>query len=98
MIDSEMLEYVKGLSIEERLHIIEAIWHTINRDMRSAIASPLASETAPLRGTVNHYEGPYNSAAQSQRPAFGFMKDTGSIQGDIISPAVPESDWEALRQ
>jgi hypothetical protein len=54
MNDSEMLEYVKGLSIEERLHIIEAIWHTINRDMRSAIASPAASEAAPLRGTVNH--------------------------------------------
>jgi hypothetical protein len=47
MNDSEMLEYVKGLSIEERLHIIEAIWHTINRDMRSAIASPAASEAAP---------------------------------------------------
>jgi hypothetical protein len=98
MNDSEMLEYVKGLSIEERLHIIEAIWQTINRDMRSEIASPVTSEAAPLRGTVTHYEGPYDSAAQTQRPAFGFMKDTGSIQGDIISPAVPESDWEAPRR
>lgn len=31
------------------------------------------------------------------RPAFGFMKGTGSIQGDIISPAVPESDWDVLQ-
>ena len=36
MNDSEILEHLKGLSIEERLHIIEAIWQTINRDMRSA--------------------------------------------------------------
>ncbi len=31
------------------------------------------------------------------RPAFGFMQGTGSIHGDIVSPAVPESDWEVLQ-
>lgn len=31
------------------------------------------------------------------RPAFGFMKGTGSIPGDIISPAVPQNDWEVLQ-
>ncbi len=37
------------------------------------------------------------SSESSHRPAFGFMKGTGSVQGDIISPAVPESDWEVLQ-
>lgn len=38
-----------------------------------------------------------SSSHQAQRPTFGFMKDTGSIHGDVVSPAVPESDWEVLR-
>ena len=33
----------------------------------------------------------------AHRPAFGFRRDTGVIHGDIISPAVPESDWEVLQ-
>jgi hypothetical protein len=37
------------------------------------------------------------SSKSPHRPAFGFMKGTGSIQGDIISPAVPESDWEVFQ-
>ena len=32
-----------------------------------------------------------------QRPPFGFMKDTGKILGDVISPVLPENDWEALQ-
>ena len=37
------------------------------------------------------------SSDRAHRPTFGFMKDTGIIHGDIISPAVPESDWEVLQ-
>ena len=37
------------------------------------------------------------SSESSHRPAFGFMKGTGVIQGDIISPVVPESDWDVLQ-
>jgi len=33
----------------------------------------------------------------SQRPSFGFMQGTGTIHGDIVSPAVPEGDWEVLQ-
>ena len=31
-----------------------------------------------------------------QRPAFGFMKGTGKILGDVVAPILPESTWEAL--
>lgn len=37
------------------------------------------------------------STEKLQRPAFGFMKDTGTVLGDIVSPIIPESDWEVLR-
>lgn len=33
----------------------------------------------------------------SQRPAFGFMKDTGEILGDFVSPVLPENAWDVLR-
>lgn len=32
-----------------------------------------------------------------QKPAFGFMKNTGSIHGDILSPVVPENTWDVLQ-
>ena len=31
---------------------------------------------------------------QYKRPAFGVMKGIGEILGDIVTPALPESDWE----
>lgn len=36
-------------------------------------------------------------AIASQRPAFGFMKNTGVILGDVITPVLPESTWEVLQ-
>ena len=33
----------------------------------------------------------------SQRPAFGFMKTTGAILGDVAAPVLPESAWELLQ-
>lgn len=37
------------------------------------------------------------SDLKSQRPAFGFMKDTGKIIGDIVSPVLDENTWEVLQ-
>lgn len=37
------------------------------------------------------------TAIASQRPAFGFMRTTGAILGDVITPVLPESTWEVLQ-
>ena len=37
------------------------------------------------------------SEMKSQRPAFGFMKNTGEILGDIVSTIVDENTWEVLQ-
>jgi len=37
------------------------------------------------------------AAVHPQRPAFGFMKDTGTILGDVVAPILPESTWEVLQ-
>jgi hypothetical protein len=34
---------------------------------------------------------------QNQRPAFGVMKGSGEILGDIVAPALSESAWEVLQ-
>lgn len=36
-------------------------------------------------------------AIQNKRPAFGVMKGSGQILGDIVAPALPESAWEVLQ-
>ena len=36
-------------------------------------------------------------APRSQRPAFGFMKDTGKILGDVVAPVLAEDAWEVLQ-
>ena len=33
----------------------------------------------------------------SHRPAFGFMKATGAILGDVVAPVLPENAWEVLQ-
>lgn len=37
------------------------------------------------------------SDAPSQRPAFGCMKDTGKILGDVVAPVIPENIWSVLQ-
>lgn len=37
------------------------------------------------------------TTTELQRPAFGFMQNTGTILGDIIAPVLPESTWEVLQ-
>ncbi len=96
MLDANILNRLNEASIEERIAIIEMILKSLKQDLRASNAQSIAGQH-PLRGTVSHYTDPYNSAEQPQRPAFGFFKDTGTIHRDIISPAVPESDWEVLQ-
>lgn len=33
----------------------------------------------------------------SQRPAFGFMKTTGAILGDVVAPVLPQNAWKVLQ-
>ncbi len=37
------------------------------------------------------------ATTQTKRPAFGAMKESGEILGDLTAPAVPPSIWEALQ-
>ncbi|GAP98517.1 hypothetical protein [Leptolyngbya sp. NIES-2104] len=37
------------------------------------------------------------TVTHSQRPAFGFMKETGEILGDLVTPVLPENAWEVLQ-
>jgi hypothetical protein len=39
----------------------------------------------------------YPANPQPQHPAFGAMKGTGEILGDIIDPVIPATTWEALQ-
>lgn len=36
------------------------------------------------------------TASHQQRPAFGFMKGTGKILGDVVAPILPENTWYVL--
>ena len=45
------------------------------------------------------YAAQYQSKSEMkfQRPAFGFMKETGKVNGDIVNPILNEDTWEVLR-
>ncbi|MEH1784988.1 type II toxin-antitoxin system Phd/YefM family antitoxin [Nostoc sp.] len=49
--------------------------------------------------TVTHDGEPlviiYPTTPQPQRPAFGAMKGSGEILGDVIAPVIPATTWEA---
>lgn len=54
-------------------------------------------QAASLEERIAIIEQPTHSSLSTeklQRPVFGFMKNTGTIIGDIVSPIIPESDWE----
>jgi hypothetical protein len=36
-------------------------------------------------------------AVHPKRPAFGFMKNTGKILGDLVAPILPETAWDVLQ-
>ena len=51
-----------------------------------------------LLGTLKNDLSPKTGAiSRKQRPAFGCMKGTGEILGDIITPVLPENMWEVLQ-
>jgi hypothetical protein len=42
-------------------------------------------------------DSPQLDSAHHQRPAFGFMKHTGKILGDVVTPILPETAWDVLQ-
>jgi hypothetical protein len=76
MVDPELLQKLEGISIEDRILVIEAILQTVKQDMQKGL-SPILEPT--------------------HRPAFGFMKDTGTLLGDVVAPVLPENVWEVLQ-
>lgn len=36
-------------------------------------------------------------SSDSQRPAFGAMKNSGQILGDLVAPILPASEWEVFQ-
>lgn len=58
---------------------------------RLELISAIAQSLQELRESVEH------APIQNQRPAFGVMKGSGEILGDIVAPALSESAWEVLQ-
>ena len=51
-----------------------------------------------LKNDMKNNDSPQSeSTSRPQRPAFGFMKDTGKILGDVVAPVLPENTWEILQ-
>ncbi len=62
MIESEILEKLRGTSIEERIQIIEAILRSVKSDMRAVPSQQVAGQGS-LKGKVIRYEEPYEPLA-----------------------------------
>jgi len=64
MIESEILKKLEGVSIEERILIIESILQTIKNEMRSTSSKKL-SQGSPkqLKGKLISYKDPYEPVA-----------------------------------
>jgi hypothetical protein len=83
MLDTTTIAKLNNTSIEERISIIEMLLGTLKNDIKKDIFSQNESEMKP--------------EIKVQRPAFGFMKDTGNIIGDVVSPVLDENTWEVLQ-
>lgn len=44
-----------------------------------------------ILNTLKHDFPQSESTSRPQRPAFGFMKGTGEILGDVVAPIFPEN-------
>jgi hypothetical protein len=64
MPESEIFQKMQGASIEERIRIIEMILTSLKQDLRASNVQAVAAHR-PLRGTVRHYEDPYEPVAAS---------------------------------
>ena len=63
MSESEILEKLQGLSIEERICVIEAILRSLKRDISLSPSRQAVAENRPLRGKVIRYDDPYEPVA-----------------------------------
>jgi hypothetical protein len=72
---------------------------TIEKLQSASVEDRIAIIEVILRSlkTDMHNSTPTDSAAYPQRPAFGFMKNTGKILGDIVAPILPETAWDVLQ-
>jgi hypothetical protein len=64
MLDADILNRLNEASIEERIAMIEMILQSLKQDLRASNAQAVAAHR-PLRGTVRHYEDPYEPVAAS---------------------------------
>lgn len=46
---------------------------------------------------IQTYMNERKSAKQSKRAAFGILKGSGKILGDVVEPVLPLSTWEVLQ-
>ena len=64
MIESEILEKLKGTSIEERILVIEAILRTVKNEMLSTSSKDISENSSkPLKGKLISYSDPYEPVA-----------------------------------
>jgi hypothetical protein len=74
---------------------------TLERLQKAPISERIAIIELLLASLKNEIKEDVFSQSQaivnSQRPGFGFMKDTGEILGDVIAPIIPENTWEVLQ-
>lgn len=111
MLDAETLRTIRNIPTKERIALIVALITSLDPQQAQSIQpaflsliNSVASQSNEHQASLDDWkvsirQGMQQTAASEQpnRPAFGFMKGTGSIHGDIVSPAVPENDWEALQ-
>jgi hypothetical protein len=73
---------------------IEKLNNTSIEERISIIEMLLGTLKNDLKKDSSHQA---ESEIKFQRPAFGFMKDTGKILGDVVSPILDENTWEVLQ-
>lgn len=72
---------------------------TLEKLQNASVADRIAIIEVILRSLktdISHSPQP-DPTAHPQRPAFGFMKNTGKILGDVVAPILPETAWDVLR-
>jgi prevent-host-death family protein len=66
------------------LGVLERVRRTGQRVVVTRYGQPIAEVVPP-------------TPAEREPDWLGSMRDRGSIQGDLVPPAVPSEEWEALR-
>jgi hypothetical protein len=84
MLLQELKEQSYKLSASDRLELIGELVRSLQNSVGQNSVDEISVNIDPLSN-------------QKQRPAFGVMKGSGEILGDIIAPVLPESLWEVLQ-